>query len=372
MANTVSISNLRPKIWERELFQDALDNLVFSQIGLMGSDDNKVIQTKDGLKKSKGDTINIGLTMKLSGNGVDGDDELEGNEEAITAYSEAVVIGKKRFAVRLTGKLDEQINAYDMRKDAKDKLSMRLQEFLERQIFLKLGGVVNTTITDIAGTVVAAGATWSNTPDVVSNTDTNAGYGARYLCADYTSGATSLASTDLITPALISRCKIKAMTAVPKVRPLRINGKNCYVMFIHPYQAFDLKNNATFAQAMREAEARGKDNPIFTGALGLWDGVVIHESEYCPFLDISAAGYNFGAAASGTQYSADCARALLLGRQAGVYARCENPNGWVEKSFDYDDKTGFATGLLGGIQKVQFNSKDYGVISLDTAVTALV
>ena len=375
MANTESISALRPEIWSKELWQDVIDNLYFSQMGMMGKDKedtNAIIWTDRSLKKSKGDTVTVPLTTKLSGNGVDGDSELEGNEEAISAYSESISIDQKRFAVRLTGQLDEQKNAYDMRKDAKNKLSIRLQEFVERQIFLKLAGVTNTTLTDIAGAVVGATCAWSNTPDYIPDADTAAGYGDRYLGADYTSGATSLAATDLLTPALISRAKIKAQLASPKILPLKIKGKSYYVLFVHPYQAFDLKNNATYAQAQREAAARGNDNPIFTGALGIWDGVIVHEHEYVPWLDVSVAGHSFRGAAVGTDFAVDACRALLCGRQAIAYVQAKNKNGWVEKSFDYKNKTGFATGIIGGIQKVMFNSKEYGVIALDTAITPLV
>jgi N4-gp56 family major capsid protein len=374
MANTVSIDALRPELWQKELYKNVVDNLYFKKF--MGEGDNNVIQIKNDLKKSPGDTITIPLTAKLTGNGITGDNELEGNEEAINAYSDSIGIDQIRTAVRLTGKLDEQKNVYNMRQDAKNKLSMWLQEFIERQIFLKLAGVNNTTITDVAGNVVGARALWSNTAAQVPSGDTAAGYGARYLCADYTSGADSLATTDLITPELISRARVKSSSkqasGMPKVRPIKIDGKDHYVMFIHPWQAFDLKNNATFAQAQREAQSRGSDNPIFTGALGVWDGVILHEHEYVPFLDISVAGHNFYAAASGTDFTADCFRALLCGSQACVWANTADSMQMVEETFDYKNKVGYATGLIGGIQKVTFNSIDYGVVAVDTAATALV
>ena len=370
--NTVSIDALRPEIWAKALYKDVMDNLYFTQNNMMGKGKNNIIEIKDELSKKKGDTITFGLTAKMTGNGVTGDEELEGNEEKLLAYSESILINQKRFAVRLTGRLDEQKNAYDMRVDAREKLTIKLQEFIERQFFLKLGGVNNVTLTDVNGTVVAADALWSNTPDQVPTADTAAGYGDRYLCADYTSGADSLATTDLLTPALISRARVKAALASPKILPLRIGGKNFYVMFIHPWQAFDLKNNATYAQAQREAEQRGKNNPIFTGALGVWDGVIVHEHEYVPFLDISAVGHNFTAVAAGTDFSADCFRAILCGQQAAGFAKAKNKKAWVEKSFDYGNQWGFATGLIGGIQKILFNSKNYGCIQVDTAATSLV
>ncbi|MFA5321174.1 MAG: N4-gp56 family major capsid protein [Smithella sp.] len=372
MSNTISVDALRPEIWQKELYADVIDNLYFTKMGLMGKGDNNIVELKDDLKKQAGDTITVGLTAKLTGNGVSGDGELEGNEEAISAYSESVSIDQKRFAVRLTGRLDEKKNAYDMRKDAKNKLSMRLQEFIERQVFLKLGGVTNLLLTDHAGVTYSADATWSNTPDEIGNTDTAAGYGDRYLCADFGSGATSLATTDLLTPELISRCKVKAQLASPKILPLKIDGVNHYAMFIHPNQAYDLKNNAVFTQARREAEVRGKSNPIFTGALGIWDGVIIIEHEYVPFLDQSVGQDSFETGTSNTDYAVDAYRALLCGRQAAVFAKASNDNGWVEETFDYKNKTGFATGIIGGIQKLMFNSKEYGVIALDTYATALV
>jgi N4-gp56 family major capsid protein len=366
--DTQSIAALRPSIWEKELFQDVIDNLYFMNNGLMGESENNIIQIKTDLQKESGEKIVFPLTTKLQGDGVEGDSELEGNEEEIEAYSEDVIIDQNRFAVRLKGKLDEKKNAVNMRTDAKNKLSIQMQEFTERQIFLKLGGVTNTTLVDVNGEAYSRKALWSNTPDVIPAADENAGTGARYICAN-SGGTTALSSTNKLTPDLIMKARIKARLATPKLRPLRIKGKNHYVMFIHPWQAFDLKRDPTFDAARREAEIRGSENPIFTGALGVWDGVIIHEHEYVPFLDVSVAGNSFAGPATGTDCAIDCFRALLCGVQAAGFAKANNPNGWVEKTFDYNNKTGFATGLIGGIQKILFNSKEYGTIAVDTAAT---
>lgn len=380
MANTVSIDGLRPELWQKELFKDVMDNLYFSKF--MGEGSENIIQVMTDLKKSKGDVITVPLTTKLSGDGITGDSELEGKEEAISAYAEQVAIDQWRTAVRLTGKLDEQKNVYDMRQDAKNKLSIALQEFIERQIFMKLGGVNNITgVTDPDTTVVSKLATWSNTPNTVTAAESTAGYGNRYLCADYTNGADSLAATDLITPELISRTRVKAQTSSPRMRPVRVDGKNYWVMFIHPWQAFDLKNNATYAQAQREAQARGADNPIFTGALGVWDGVIIHEHEYVPhLLAATTTNLSFTSASAGTQYTnaVHAFRAILCGAQAGIFAQTADSMQMVEETFDYKNKVGYATGLIGGIQKTSFAcgtaaaETDYGVITLDTSATVLV
>jgi len=372
--NSQSIDSLRPEIWSKELWQDVMRGMYFTANGLMGEDDNNIICVKNDLTKNKGDAVTFGLTTRMTGSGVNGDGELEGNEEALSSFSESILIDQKRFAVRLTGALDEQKASYEMRKDAKNKLSIRLQEFLEMQMFLKLGGVSLTTLPDVNGVIYSADAAWSNTPAGISDTDTGAGTGLRYLCAN-TGGADALAGTDLITPELISKAKVKAIMASPKIQPLRIKGENFYVLFVHPWQAYDLKQNATFSQARREAEVRGQDNPIFTGALGVWDGVIIKEHEFVPFLDISStiSGVirNFNAAGAGTIHAVDTFRALLCGRGAASMAKVSQTKGWIEKSFDYENKVGFATGLIGGIDKTMFNSREYGCISIDTSATSL-
>jgi len=365
--NTGSTAGLKSQGWAKDLHADAIDQLYFNQIGVMGKGDNYIVSIDDELSKVKGEKKTFGISYKLnSGKGTTGDSELEGNEKVLQDYSQDVAIDQIREAVRLKGSLEEQKTAYDMRMNAKSQLATWKAEMIERQIFFKLGGVNNTSLTDVNGVAVAELCAWSNAPAQVPAADTAAGTGDRYLCAD-SSGADSLASTDIITPQLISRAKKKAMLASPRIQPLKVNGKNYFVMFVHPNQAYDLYYNATFAQARREAEVRGKENPIFTGALGVWDGVVIHEHEYVPYLDISVAGHNFNSATVGTDFSADCYRALLCGRQAVCYADCKNPKGWVEETFDYSNKVGFATGLIGGIQKTAFNSLDYAVIAVDTA-----
>lgn len=373
MANTVSIDALRQEVWGKDLYRDVINNLYFTQNGMMGTDINNIVQLKDELSKEKGDTATFGISVRMTGNGITGDSDLEGNEEAILTYSEQIAIDQIRFGVRLTGKLDEQKAAYNMRNDAKDKLKQRLIEMTERQIFLKMQGITNLTLTDVNAVVVSALATWSNTPEYVPDADDAAGSGARYVCACAT-GLDAIAVTDLITPQLISMAKLKAITANPQIQPLRVGGKDYYVLFIHPYQAFDLHQNATWSQAMREAEVRGKDNPIFTGADGIWDGVIVHSHPYCSFCDASGQGYGFRSTAAGTVVLADTFRASLCGQQAVGMVKCTNNNKWVEKSFDYENKIGFATSFIGGFQKIQFATlaKDYAVVTLDSSSSIIV
>lgn len=372
--NTASISATRAQLWDKELFADSMTELFFSQRGMIGEGKDSIIQVKNDLTKSKGDRITFGMGYKLSGDGVTGDNELEGNEEGKDTYSDVVLIDQIRNGERLEGELDSQKAAYNTREEALNDGKVWIAEFIEKQVFMKLGGVGTTTLTDIGGSIYSGRAAWSNTADAVPAADEGAGYGKRYLCAD-ASGLDAMAATDVLTTTLITRARVKAQTGavgLPKIRPVRVDGGQYYVMFVHPWVAADLKtaSGSLWAQAQREAQERGSKNPIFTGSLGVWDGVILHVSDFVPTAQASTVFASGGATTAVRSY-----RNLLCGAQACLMANASSkgkgsvPTFMVEKKFDYDNKVGYAIGYMGGIQKATFNSIDYGVVAVDTGAT---
>ena len=66
MAKTVSDSGLRPQVWAKNLFVDAMANLYFMVNGMMGTDSNNVVQIQQDLEKQKGDRVHFKFTSKLS------------------------------------------------------------------------------------------------------------------------------------------------------------------------------------------------------------------------------------------------------------------------------------------------------------------
>ena len=145
------------------------------------------------------------------------------------------------------------------------------------------------------------------------------------------------------------------MLASPKVQPIMIKGKPHYVLVVHPYAARDLRADSAWLNAQSYAGVRSDDNPLFSGALGVWDGVIVHEHPSVRRF-ISAT----------TNYV--CSN-LLLGCQAGAWAVAQEPF-WVEDVFDYKNQVGFATGMIQGFVKTQFNSEDYGLITLYSEAVA--
>lgn len=367
MANTITIDALRQELWSKELLDDVMRD-VENVMRFMGEDQNNIVQVSRSLQKSKGDVETFGLVARLAGFGVTGDDELEGNEESMNSFSEQVAIDQIRNAVRLKGKLDAQKVVYDQIKTAREVLRTWMKEFYCQQIFLKLGGVTNTTLTDINGIVVGTRATWSNTPDFIPDADeAYTGSRLRYMNAGNVSTA-SLTSSHTMTLDVVTDAATKATLASPKIQRISGDGDDFFVMYLHPIQAAQLRKSSDWKTAQENAKVRSDKNPVFRGALGYWSNVLLLENEFVPVLDVSVAGNSFRGAATGTDCNVDVARALLCGRQAALVAEASNPEALVVEQFDYKNKDGVAANFIGGCQKAVFNSKEFGVIAVDSYV----
>ncbi|MEK7093290.1 MAG: N4-gp56 family major capsid protein [Patescibacteria group bacterium] len=365
MANTQTVDALRQELWSKELLDDVMRD-VENIMRFMGDGANNVIQVSRELGKRKGDVETFGLVARLTGDGVTGDDELEGNEESMLSYSEQVSIDQIRNAVRLKGKLDNQKVIYDQIAAARENIRVWMKEYLARQCFMKLGGVTNPALVDTNGVVYSARNSWSNTPDFIPDADEAAGSGARYLCAN-AGGTDALGAGDTMTLDIVVKAATRASLANPRIQKIQSGGDEFWVMYLHPLQVRDIRLSSDWKTAQQNARERSENNPVFSGALGFWAGVLLLENEYAPWLDVSVSGNSFRGVATGTDCAVDAARALLCGRQACLYAEASNPEALVVETFDYKNKDGVAGSFIGGLQKAMFNSKEFGVIAVDTA-----
>lgn len=331
MAASSSNSALQPALWRKKLFADVRDNLYMTRF--IGESAQSMIQEMNDYMKEKGQNISFGLGIKLSASGVTGDNTLESNEEAMTDYDEDVAIDQLRHGVLLTGRMDEQKNVYDMRMSAKNRLADWWAERIDQEILDKLCGKTSST--------------FANTPTAAA--------ASRSVFAGGVSAVGSLTAAMKMDTKVLDAAKQTAKLASPMIRPLRVGGKEYYVVILHPYSATDLRQDPVWNQAQREANVRGETNPIFSGSLGIYNGMVIHEHEYI---------YN----TTDGSGSANVCRNLLCGQQAGVIA-WGAPVQWVEKSFDYGNQWGISVGAIFGCIKPLFNSVDYGVITMFTAGT---
>jgi N4-gp56 family major capsid protein len=153
------------------------------------------------------------------------------------------------------------------------------------------------------------------------------------------------------------------------IRPIKVNGEDKYVMFLHPYQVYDLRTSSSTGQWLdiqkaAMAGSRASESPIFSGALGEYNGVVLHEATRVT----NGVHSSTGAAQTSVR------RAAFAGAQAVVMAYGKDSAGgemsWVEELFDFGNQLGVAAGMCAGLKKSVFNSQDFGVITCSTYAAA--
>ena len=328
---TVASANaLTKKVWEEKLFRDTLYDTYFNKF--MGNSDSSLVQVKTNLEKQKGDRITFGIRMQLTGDGVTEGQILEGNEEALTTYDYSLTLGQYRHAVRSNGELDAQRAMYDI--------------YDEQKTALKEWGAQK--IDSLAFAAILASPTKLFYP--------SGSGGDLTVAASEAAGKAALHATQSkLNPNFIVQLRTWAMTggngAYTPLRPVRVEGDEYFVLLTHPDSLADLKMNSTFQNAMRDARERGPSNPLFKGAVAIWDNVVIHEHRRCT------------AAADGGGASVAWNKAVFMGAQSLVWAWGQREK-LVEKTFDYDNEKGVAWGIIAKTGKPVFNSKDYGSLGV--------
>jgi N4-gp56 family major capsid protein len=347
---------LTVKVWSKKLFFETIEATYIKKF--MGTSKDSLLYRKDELEKGAGDRIRCGLRMQLNGAGVLGDATLEGEEEAAQFYYDDLVIDQLRHATRVAGKMTEQRVPYDLRADNKDGLRDWHSDRLDTAFFNQLGGYTPAN-SDLRYTGQnSVGAIDSN--HIIRR-------------VAHTSDA-SISTADTFALSLIDQCVVQAKTmrqanGLPIIRPLKVEGEDHYVMFLHPYQAKALRTSTNtgdwldIQKAVVSGGAKTK-NPIFDGSLGVYNGVILHEAVRVPA----------GVDAAGTGAVANTRRAIFCGAQAGLigYANSDNSEKmtWFEEMFDYGNQLGVGAGYIGGLKGTFFNGSAYGRIIVPTYASA--
>jgi len=314
------------KLWNEQLFRDTVKASYFSRF--MGTSSDSVVQVKTDLESAQGDRVRFAIRMRLEGAGVTEGQTLEGNEESLTSHTTNLTLQQWRHAVRDDGAMSRQRAMFSISEESASALQDRTTEKIDQECFDALAA--NPTKTFYAGTA--------------------------------TTDAT-LTTSMLLTPEKISQIKAWAVTGGGRsqtpLRPVMVEGKKHYIMLIHPDNGYDLKQDTTWNNAQQNANIRGNGNPIFAGALGMWDNVIIHEHENIPIVT------NFGNL--GDVPGSKC---VFLGAQSLLWAWGQRPK-VVTKDFDFGNEMAYAVNMIYDTAKPVFNSLDYGSVAFNCARTQI-
>ena len=324
----------------------------------IGESDEYAIQRLTDLESDAGDTISFDLSVQLRAKPTYGDNRLQGKEENLRFFTDSILIDQMRHGVSAGGKMSRKRTVHNIRKIGKDRLSDYWSKFIDQMIFIYLSGsrgINENFIEDTSWTGHATNPIQAPDSDHIL-------YGN-----DATSKAT-IDATDKMTRSLIERAATKAtmMAAVApenaQMMPLMINGEAHYVCVMSKFQSYDLRTNDTggwLEIQKAAATAEGRNNPIFKGGLGMINNVVLHDHEDAIRFSDYGSGNNVPAA-----------RALFMGRQAGVVAFGSTGGfrfSWTEEMQDHGNEPVISAGVIAGVKKTRFNGKDFGALALDTA-----
>lgn len=351
---------LAVKRWSASLFVETMAKSYFER-KFVGTSSNSVIQRLTDLESGAGDRVQYDLSVQLRGVPVYGDQRVEGTEESLQFYSDTVNIDQMRHSVSAGGRMTRKRTAHDLRKTSRDRLSDYWAAFLDQLVFIYLSGarglnedfIVDTSFTGTASNALTA-------PD-----------SAHVIYGGSATSSATITSSDVFDRSIVERATVKARMmralnpSLANMLPVEVGGERHYVTVMCPFQENDLRNSTSTGSWLdiqkAAAAADGKNNPIFKGGLGMIGNVVLHSHE---------AVIRFNNYGSGS--NVDAARALFMGRQAGVIAYGSKGGlrfDWQEDTKDYGNEPTVAAGTILGVKKTTFNGNDFGVIALDTAAT---
>jgi len=348
------------KIWSKTLSVEVSNYTDIKP--LIGKDSNSIIQLQDVAQKQAGDTITYSLATELLGSGVSEGETLEGNEEAMCLLSDSLRINELRHATRMRaiGTIDRQRLAFDIQNPAMQQLISWYGKRLSLMAFVQLCGYTSPLMF-INGREIRLSLADKGNNEVLEPSKYN------IIRPNNKNSDNELKENDKFDLRLIDEAVLRAKTM--NIKPIRLEGKDVYVMYLHPSQIKDMRTNTDTGQWLdiQKAVSYSNKNPIFDGSMGLYNGVVLRESNYI----------TNGIDATTNGYIENTRRAVLLGAQAAIigYGRSGGANRYTTKTeyFDYEHEVGIAISTLIGFKKTRFmlpNSKfgmkDFGAMVIST------
>lgn len=268
---------------------------------------------KTELLNNPGDLIHVQVTDPLTGNGQEGDlAKVVENEETLATTEIKLASVLYRHGVRVNVRADKK-SILDLASEAR----MRLDEWLRNKIDNKRFELfLATTSAPLPASLVGE----AYTPNACSF-DSAIASGID----NTTPHIDDVDADDYVSVKGLQALKLKLRLQMAK--PLMVDGRPHFLFVTHPNSTFYLKQDSRYEAWAREAMQRGADNPLFTGALCVIDGMVIHDHENVPTANNATA--------------VKVSKGIAFGAEAFAEALDENIS-FAQDTFDYGNQYGLA------------------------------
>lgn len=353
------------KLYSRRLMRQAIQRTVafkLCQVSMKEDGEDNIVQLLTDTQKTEGDTVKYNLLPRLTGPGVIGDNTLAGNEEALATFQDQLLIDQLRHAVLPKGAMSQQRVPFSMRNAARNRLADWWEERLDLFVLNQATG--NTFQTDTRFTGLQ--------PCIAPDAD-------HMIFANNRANEGALVPGDKFTIDLIDNYVAIAHSLEVPIRSIKLKGglEVFGVLFLHPYQVKSLRKN--FSQGMwgdiQLAALKGGQitgNPIFSGAIGMYNNVVIHEDNRVPYGDATnnPTGKRFN-----TLGVLNVARGVFMGAQALAmgFGRAYGKDmkmKWYEELLDGGNQLRVTAAMILGCKKTRFNGADFATVTVSSYETA--
>lgn len=360
--------------WGMDFWAHARNNSFINRF--LGKSDNSMIHHITELRKDKkGARAVLTLVADMVGDGVVGDNTLEGNEEELKSFDTVIQIDQMRNANRIEGRMADQKSIVNFRRQSRDKLAYWLGDRMDQLAFLTLSSfpyTLNTNGSTRTSTVL-------NDLEFAPDAGTVAPTANRSFYLDTAGDLTSGTGYDapdgtLSTLSYKSLVRAKAAAKDSYLKPLRgKGGEELFMVFVTPQGMADLRLDSDFLANIRNAGVRGDKNSLFSGASSVMvDGMIVHEFRHVFSNEQASAPDRFGVT-SGADIGQ---RVLFCGAQALGMADIGAAE-WVEDEFDYENEVGISISKILGFLNPQFEGnpayystkENFGVVTIDTALS---
>lgn len=335
-----------------------------------GAEAEVPIQLLSELESDAGEQIAYDLLAELKMAPVEGDDILEGKEEAQRFYTDTIYIDQARCGVNTGGRMTRKRTLHNLREKARRQQSSWWARLKDELRFIYLSGArgVNTNF------ILPTGYTGRANNALVAPDTNHILYGGNSTAKiNMTNEAAGVAGSDTFDLRLVDRAKTKAAsqgggaTDIPVLQPCKIDGEEVFVCVMHTFQEDDLRSNTGTGQWLdiqkAIATSEGRKSPMVKGSLGMYRGCILHSHRnVIRFNDYGAGG------------TYEAARALFMGSQALVEAYGSPGTGlrfdWHEEVRDNGNQVVISSNCTWGTKKVSFTTpigaQDFGVFAMDT------
>lgn len=376
-----------------------------SKLRFQSTNEMPIVRCMD-LTKQAGDEVTFDLINPIGGKPIMGENVAEGRGDAMSFSQDSLRINQCRKPISAGGSMTQQRTPHQLRRLAR-ALGLNYMQRLEDQLNLVHLAGARGFANDIEWAVpLASDADFASIcvnsvkAPTYNRHFMSTGSGLEHIAAS--GNEISIISTDVMNIDVIDaiRTKLDSMPLPPP--PVRFkddqmaNDSPMRVLLVSSEQYTSIVKSTNFrtfqAQAMARAQM-AKNNPLFMGEAGLWNGILIVKMpkpirffagdslRWCSSAtSTTETATDLVPSAFSTTYAVD--RAILLGGQAlaeayGKARQTGNPYFWSEKELDHGDKLEVLIGMVAGKSKTRFlinhgtqeEYTDFGVMAIDTVVT---